>query len=235
MRNSSELIRNVTVLPNGAYSGYCNSVLGLLSDLIVVIGILLLMLFVEPVATVSALGILAVIFVLLNNALRDSNKKLGANWTRLSESQISVLQQGLGGLKLTKVLGCEEYFVGRFREIQKKIARVNERLNFLQKLPGVVNEQVVLTAMLLAVIYILLSRDDHANSLATLGLFAAAAIRLMPMANRILGAFSQFQRHEAAMLVLNRELSSVASRPTLHVNRQDTISFQKKLIIILKT
>lgn len=228
-RSSSELIRNVTVLPNAAYSGYCNAVLGLLSDSIVVIGILILMLLVEPVATASAFGILAVIFVMLNTALRESNKKLGAEWTRLSEKQLSVLQQGLAGLKLTRVLGCEGYFIDKFRHIQNTIARVNERLNFIQQLPGVVNELVVLTAMLLAVIYILLSQVNHANSLATLGLFATAAIRLMPMANRIIGAFSQFQRHETAMLVLNRELSSIVAPSIPKIISYDVIPFQKSI------
>jgi ATP-binding cassette, subfamily B, bacterial PglK len=52
---------------------------------------------------------------------------------------------------------------------------------------------------------------------------------LMPMANRILGAFSQFQRHESAMLVLNRELSSLASPPIARINSQDGVLFQKNI------
>lgn len=186
-RNSAQLVRNV----NGEvsiFTGMLNSALLLFTELLVLIGIAVLLLLVEP------LGALIVVFVLggaawgFHRMTRERISRWGVERQLHDGLRLQHLQQGLGGAKDVKLLGRESDFLRQFHTHNVKSTRVWKLQATLQNFPRLMFELLAVTGLAILVFSMLSQGRDMASIIPTLGLFAAAAFRLMPSANRVLGA-----------------------------------------------
>jgi ABC-type multidrug transport system fused ATPase/permease subunit len=98
------------------------------------------------------------------------------------------LQQGLGGAKDVKLLGREANFLDQYRLHNSLSARVSQYQAMLQMLPRLWLELLAVTGLATLVIAMMAQGRELATLMPTLGLFAAAAFRLMPSVNRILAS-----------------------------------------------
>ena len=95
------------------------------------------------------------------------------------------MQQSFGGIKETKILERENYFLEEFDNSYKKSASYDRKYRFLQVAPRPIMEMVCVCALLFVIIFKLLRGTSSAYFVTTLSVFAIAAFRLMPSINRI--------------------------------------------------
>lgn len=183
--NSSDGIRTATndvsifthnVLLPGLY---------LISELLVLMGLVALLLYVEPYAAlivVLVFGTAGSSFYLLT---RQRTRKWGETRQLEDGLRIRHLQQGLGGIKSVKLLGHEESFLAAFSRHNGAWARANQWQAFFMQLPRLWFELLAVAALTL-MLFVMMSRagSQPPDVVAVLGLFAAAAFRLLPSANR---------------------------------------------------
>ncbi len=186
-RNSAQLIRNIISSVNGI-TNVVQQGLVLISETLVLVGFSALLLWVEPggaLVVVLALGSAAWAFH------RFTRKRI-ERWGKASQLheglRIQHLQQGLGGAKDVKLLGREHDFLAQFKIHNFSSTLVAERSSTLQAFPRLFLE-LLAVAGLAALVIIMLSQGKQVDALLpTLGLFAAAAFRLMPSINRVMAA-----------------------------------------------
>lgn len=186
-RNSAQLMRNITG-EVAIFSGVVSSILLLLTESFVLFGVGALLLFVEPmgaVAIVIVLGGAAWGFHVLTKA-RIS--RWGMERQYHDGLRIQHLQQGLGGAKDVLLLGREDNFLTQFDIHNRKSIRVWKLQTTLQSYPRLMFELLAVIGLAVLVLTMLGQGRDLASLVPTLGLFAAAAFRLMPSVNRVLTA-----------------------------------------------
>ncbi|MBL4819066.1 MAG: ABC transporter ATP-binding protein [Deltaproteobacteria bacterium] len=185
-RNSAQLINNamheVGVL---AQNGLIAS-MGLLTESCVLVGIVVLMLWVEPTGTL-------VVSILLGLAIWVYQQQTHSRILRWGESRqhhegmrIQCLQQGLGGAKDVKLLGREQDFFDQYAYHNAKTARAQRLQNVISNLPRLWLEWFTVIAMAALVLSMLVQGKPTSALVPILGLFAAATFRLMPSVNRTL-------------------------------------------------
>jgi len=186
-RNSAELVRNVTSEVS-AFTIAISSAQILVTELLVLVGITMLLVLVEP------LGAFIVAIILGGAAWgfhRITRKKV-STWgveRQLHEGlRIQHIQQGLGGAKDVKLLGRESDFLAQFNIHNKQSARVTKNNTVLQNYPRLMFELLAVIGLAILVISMLKQGSDMTNIVPTLGLFAAAAFRLMPSVSRVLSS-----------------------------------------------
>ena len=103
------------------------------------------------------------------------------------------MQQGLGGVKDVKLLGREADFLSTFSEHSVKSGQVAQFMEILQKLPRLWLEVLAVSGLALLVLIMLSQEREMSSIVPTIGLFAAAAFRLMPSVNRILNAVQKLR------------------------------------------
>jgi ABC-type multidrug transport system fused ATPase/permease subunit len=187
-RNSANLIRNAQFSAS-VMSGTVDPVLSIASDVLVMTSMVLLMLFIEPKGTI----ITAVVFGLSSLIFRKITSTRIRSW---GESQvfhkgmtIQHLQQGFGAVKDVKILGREEYFVNQYSEHLEGAANVLKRFSFAQVVPRFGLEVLTIFGIATLVSTMLLSGDSTTSIWPVLGLFGAAAFRLLPAVNRLILSF----------------------------------------------
>lgn len=186
-RNSAQLIRN-TIGQVGDITNVIQQGLMLTTEILVLFGIAMLLLIVEPIGALLVVSTLGLAGWGFNHYTRSHILRWGEARQLHEGLRIQHLQEGLGGVKDVKLLGRESDFLAQYRRHNIGSARVGQRQSTLQALPRLWLELLAVTG-LVALVLVMIGQGKPMDALLpTLGLFAAAAFRLMPSVNRVLGA-----------------------------------------------
>jgi ATP-binding cassette, subfamily B, bacterial PglK len=206
-RNSAQLIRNATTeVSQFTNNGLLPGIL-LLTECLIVTGIGVLLLVVEPVGALAVILTLGVAAWLFQRATRNHILRWGKTRQHHDGLRLQHLQQGLGGAKDVKLLGREGDFLAQYSIHNLGVARVARRQNTLKQLPRLWLELLAVVGLAGLVLVMLAQGKPLDGLLPTLGLFAAAAFRLMPSANRMLGALQGLRFSLPVVETLDRELN----------------------------
>lgn len=187
-RNSAQLIQNAIGEVRLFTFNVMLPAMVLLTEGAIMLGMAALLIAIEPIGAlfvVAALGGAAWAF---QRAIRRWID-VGAQRRQVHEGlRLQHLQQGLGGAKDVKVLGREPEFLAQYRLHNDESARIARFQLTLQQLPRLWLELLAVGGLAALVVTMLARGEDVGQIVPTLGLFAAAAFRLMPSVNRFMGA-----------------------------------------------
>jgi ATP-binding cassette, subfamily B, bacterial PglK len=192
-RNSAELIRNITGEVSHFINYGVNPVLILSAEILVLLGIMILLLMVEPIGTLIVFSVLLIAAWGFYQSMRTRITRWGEMRQFHDGQRIQHLHQGLGGVKDVKLLGREDDFLMRFFEHNSKSAQMSQFLEVLQKLPRLWLEFLAVTGLVLLVLIMMAQGQKVSSIVPTMGLFAIAAFRMMPSVNRILNAIQSLR------------------------------------------
>ena len=213
-RNSAQLVGNVTS-EVGIFSGVLTNTLVLFTELMVLVGVALLLLFVEP------MGLLIVALVIGGAAwgfhylTRDYIARWGKERLHHSDMRIQHVQQGLGGAKDVKLLGREQEFLDQFHLHNVKSARAWKFQYTFQGMPRLLFEILAVSGLVVLVLAMLGQNRGMNSIVPALGLFAAAAFRIMPSVNRVLNSFQSLRFNMPVVDTLYEETQINISEPML--------------------
>lgn len=183
-RNSAQLIRNVTGEVNIFTFNIMFPGMLLLTESLVLFGLCCLLLVVEPIGALIVVGVLG---VAAWGFLRLTRRRISL-WgdARLVHEGLRIqhLQQGLGGVKDVKLLGREADFLDQYQLHNVESARAGKLQTALQQLPRLWLELLAVTGLAVLVFSMLAQGRGLEAIVPTLGLFAAAAFRLIPSVSR---------------------------------------------------
>ena len=242
--NSAELIRDITTTTDSVCLGLVMSLLTSISNIVVVLALMILLVKTNAMALILIAVLLPVVFGLLQITKNRLAKWSKAGWDASGE-MIRVLNHGLGGLKETRVIGCESYFEQQMEEQTKKFATNTSRVQGYGNLPRFVIEAFMITFLVsFTFLFINLNRGQEQNLTAVLGIFAFASIRLLPaVGNLVTGInvinsnmfaldrlFFSFKELEKEKLLSSNNSTSISE--SYGSNRhQRKISFASKIVL----
>jgi ABC-type multidrug transport system fused ATPase/permease subunit len=211
-RNSAQLIRNVTG-EVGMFTDAIVSSLLIATELLVLLGISFLLLAVEPIGTLIAVGVLGGAAWTFHHVTRARILRWGETRQLHDGLRLQHLQQGLGGAKDVKLLGREDNFLEQYGVHNARSVRVAQLQATLQMLPRLWLELLAVVGLATLVIAMMAQGREMATIMPTLGLFAAAAFRLMPSVNRVLSATQALRYNFPVVKTLHAELTLFAAQP----------------------
>jgi ATP-binding cassette, subfamily B, bacterial PglK len=205
-RNSADLIRVTTRSVEDFTNIFMVNLLIVLGELLVLGALTGLLMIVEPLATLGALVVLGVPTALL---YRSTQRHLGASGRIAEESFASMIQwteQAISGVKESLITGRRSFFIDQHSYHVQRFADSMRSLTFHTTVPRFVIDTLAVTAMV-AVAAILLARgQDLQSTLLLLGMFALAAVRLIPSTSRLSSALAQLRYRYASTEVIYHEL-----------------------------
>jgi ABC-type multidrug transport system fused ATPase/permease subunit len=226
-RNSAQLLRNITT-EVGNFTAVVQACMTGSAEGLVAIGLGVLILSVEPLGALLVIGNVALAAWAFHRATRSRLVQWGESRLLHEGLRIQHLQQGLGGVKDVKVLGREHEFLEQYNRHNLANARAGERQFTLQQLPRLWLELLAVIG-LAALVGVMIARGKPLDALLpTLGLFAAAAFRLMPSVVRIMVAVQTLRFCLPVLDTLRGEISLVdVSAPT----RAGRLRFSRELAL----
>lgn len=205
-RNSAQLIRNIANEVGYFLSTGLTSIMTLITESLVLIGIVSLLLVVEPLGSLGIVVVVGAACLIFQKATKSKVVRWGQERQTHDGLRIQQVQQGLGGAKDVKLLGREKDFLDQYNLHNVKTARACVNLSILQAMPRLWLELMTVIGLATIVLIMLAQGKSAINVLPTLGLFAAAAFRLMPSVTKIMIAAQSVRFGESAVNMLREEL-----------------------------
>ncbi len=220
-RNSSQLIQNII----GEVGLFTNKAImpGLLlfTEVLVLFGLFSLLIYVEPLGAIMTGVVLGTAAWGFHYLTRGRISRWGEARQHHDGLRIQHLQQGLGGAKDVKLFGREDEFLKQYRSHNEQSAHVGQLQHTLTQLPRLWLELLSIGGLVILVISMLIQGRPIEAVLPTLGLFAAAAFRLLPSVNRVLGAVQSLRFGLPVIDVLYKEIN-LATQDLADANRVAT-------------
>ena len=216
-RNSAQLIRNIiSEVSLFTHKGVLPAMI-LLTESLVLLGLCSLLLFVEPLGALIVVSVLGTAAWGFHRFSRGRIVHWGETRHHHEGLRIQRLQEGLGGAKDVKLLGRENEFLEQYRLHNEQTARVARLQTTLQQLPRLGLELLVVSGLATLVISMLAQDRVLEVVFPTLGLFAAAAFRLLPSVHRVLDEAQSLRYGLPVIDTLHAELKlailEAASKP----------------------
>lgn len=209
MRNSSSIIRNVINETDILTKTGFISVLNLVTELFVAVGIILTLIYLQPAAALLVTVIFLVGGSLYYLATRSKVLSWGLLRQGLEGQRIMHVQQSLGGIKDVIMHNVAGEFVNRYGKCTSEIARVGSRQNFVQQTPKVLIETLAVVSLILIVFLFFMLNKEEKVIVQVVGAYGVAAFRLMPSINRILGSLQGIKYSSPVISLIKNELDSL--------------------------
>ena len=205
----------------------------ILSEFFVVIGLLLLLFFYEPLGALIVFTFLIITSVSFYAFMR---KKI-ASWGELrqvyDERRLKSIQEVLHGSKEIRIFGREEWFTGVFFKNNFGSARIQSIQRSFLQLPRLVIEVLAIISLLLLIFVMVLKGVYTDHMMMIVGLFAAISFRIAPSVNKVLVSFQEMRYASSIVdkiyseLVARDESKTLIKRPAKQ--NIEKISFSKSL------
>ena len=234
--NTATLLRNVNSGGQVAFSTILIPTFMLLTELITAGTIWLMLVFVDAFTAIVVAGLMAALIYALLKSFRRKIAEAGRVQNEYAAVYIKWLNQGLGAIKETKVMRRERFFLEEFLESYTFYGNANRKFLFLNQLPRMIIETLVVCALLLMIVVKLSLGTAPGDIVPLLGVLALAAFRLMPSANRIVNLANGIKFQMPLFEELYREFLAIKSRA---VHRRELklaadsgkLSFQRELSV----
>ena len=162
-RNSAELIRISTRTVEDFTFGFLANALTLMGEFLVLAAVIVLLLTVEPLATVGGLIVLAVPSVPMYRAMQHRLAAAGRVAQQSLDLMIQWTEQGIGGLKETLITGRREFFIDKYDDRVRSFAEAVRSMMFFSVAPRFVIDTLAVSTMV-AIAAILLAREGGCES-----------------------------------------------------------------------
>lgn len=229
-KNSAELLRNIQT-EVGQFTTVCLAAITLSLEFSVLIGIAFMLIIVEP------LGAIAVTFFLAFSAIgfhRLTKNKL-LFWGEMRQFHAGLtnqhLLQGLSGVKDVKLIGREQEFLNEFSKHNDAYAKIRVKVDTLGLIPRYYLELLAVVGLAVLIILMIFQNKPLNQLLPTLGVFVAAAFRMIPSVNRMMTSIQQIKHAQPVINVLFDEFklieqNNLLGKPTEEIHFSNQISIE---------
>ena len=217
-QNSAQLIRNATTEANLFASHALMQGLQLIAELLVVLGLAILLMLLEPLGTMIVSLTLAIVAMLFFRSTRARVLSWGAQRQLHEGLRLQHLQQGLGGIKDVILSGRQVVFLSQYDQHNTAASIAARHQEFLKQVPRLSLEWLAIFGLAVLVVSMMVQGRSLVDVAPVIGAFAAAAFRLMPSLNRILGSIQTLRYMSLVIDTLNEQVHLPLGR-----SRQDSV------------
>lgn len=205
-RNSAELQNNVINQAGMLCTGLLAALLNLSTEVLVTSAIIILLILIDPTATIFAALLFGITSLLIFYIIREKLGSFGSAAHKYSTILIKLVNEAFGSIKETKILGREEHFIKHFMKNNRLYNKTWIYPKLIELMQRSTIETLFIVCVIVIAIFTLVTGKETISLLATLTLFAAAAFRLVPSVNRINSSIGSIKIYSPVLDIIYHDL-----------------------------
>lgn len=206
-KNTSEMGKNILLEIHFLTSGYLMAAFEVLIQGMILTVMIIMLLLVNATVTLGAIVFLGGSYGLLNFIIKRKLKRSGQEAVSANEKRFRWANEALSSIKITKVMGIEEYFINNYAKCSAKYAKNNIFMQVAAEMPRYILEAVAFGVIVLIILINLSTGNDISQLMPLVSLFAFAGYRMMPAIHRIYGSVANLQYYQASLEKIYQEIS----------------------------
>lgn len=209
-RHSADLGKTILSEVGMVVQGWMSPLMILLSHSFVAIALLVMLLFVDPVLTLTVSTVLGGSYALIFKLTNGFISRIGSERFMANQMRYNAISEAFGAVKEVKIAGLEQTYIRRFTEPAEIYAKHQASASVVSQLPRFAMEAIAFGGMLLVMLYLMSRSNGFASALPTMVLYAFAGYRLMPALQQIYGSLSQLRYANRALDALHTDLINLS-------------------------
>ena len=197
--NTSFLSRNIVEITNIFSSNLLQSVLSVITESFLLIGILILLFINQFYLTLFALIIILPVALFIYNSNKKQLRFLGEESKFHWGERIKKIQETFGGILEVKSFGKQDQFFKKFKFHNNKLKDISIKLSIINIIPRLIFEIIIVLIICSGLFYFTINNFNIIDILPTLGLFVYAFFRIIPVTNKLLVGFQRI-RYSSSIL-----------------------------------
>jgi len=179
--DSSDAISNITILTMYFTNNVLYSTLKASAELLLACFIISFLLFINPILVLILIGGLGFLVISYSSYFRNLMNSYGKKINLANSRAIQAVKQALEGLKEIRVLGKENFFFSRLEDNSKQYANLHANSVLITTASKYFIEFSVMSFFIVTIsASSFFISNETSNVLGVIGMFAFAAIRLLP-------------------------------------------------------
>jgi ABC-type bacteriocin/lantibiotic exporter with double-glycine peptidase domain len=224
--NISELLRNISTEIGNFCNGVAQQLLFLITELLLLIFIILFLFFFNSKIVIFSFLCIMPLFIIYSYLSRNYFIKFGQARHILFAKIFKSLIEPFQSIKELKIYSAIEYFVEKNILLNKKLSKVQIMLNLLNSTPRVIIEFIIVSILLAIIFFANSSGKINQENLSLAGIFAIAAIRMMPSMSKILNTTNLIKSNLPSVNVIFDELSKTINKKKI---LEDKLNFNTEI------
>ena len=225
--NSSKLINNLIRQSETFITQGLEPILYILSETVILIGIILFLIFFEPFIVFFSLFSILLPSIIFYFLIKKKAKRWGFLQQKYNENVIKNLQQTIDGIKEIKIFNRQNDFIKTFNYSYTQTTKIRRNMQFFNHLPRIWLELLALIFICIYVFFLLKTKTGS-EIVVILALFSIAIFRILPSLNRIILAAQNLRYGFAAVDTVYSELKNCnESKKREYLLKKNFISFEK--------
>ncbi len=205
--HTTRLVNNVNAVCHRFAAGVVSTLLGVFTELLVVVTLLVLLSFYNPMIVILAVVVFVPIALVYSRVIRRRMAENGREENRLQVAQNKTMYEALRGYADIEIAGAKPSITKRFANGIDSLRYYSLRASRMRSAASYVIE----FSLVLGVVAVILLGMAWGHSVGTLklflGVFAVAAYRIVPSINRIMGGWTEYKRNGYVVDLLAEELA----------------------------
>ena len=183
-KNSAQIISRIVAETQVFSHGIMVALMTLLSNFFVILLLTILLCMTNIIAIVAVAASVLPLLILLH-FFKHKLKNWGEKTAKANQAMVRIINHGLGGIKETKIIGCEPYFEQQLAKQSNIYAHVSSASQTFSIAPRIIIE-AFLIVILIGCISLYLGLNDNIQTqngqdiTSVVSIFALASVRLKP-------------------------------------------------------
>ena len=224
--NSAFLIKNIT--------NEVGSLRNLLEGLILTIiesfmltSILILIIYIEPIGAFVVIAFFIVFSTLFYNIYKARIVFWGELRENLDNKIFRKVIETFDGIQEIKIYNKEELYYKSYSIVNKRRAEVMTKNDVVGQVPKLFLEFVTIASLLSFVYYMVLNGFETNKIIFTLGIYAAASIKLIPSINKLIYSIQRIKFNMPALDIIHKQIIDIDSNSISKESDSNRFIFNK--------
>ncbi len=226
--NTADLAKNITEEVDHI-SATVHSLSILTLEILILIGISIYLLFIDfKISIIALLSFLLFGFV-MNAVNRKKIVKIGKKRVSNVEKRLKVILEGLTSYKEIKIFGLVDKTLESFKIYNNNLKKIFFTVNFRNSLPKPIFELFIVVLIFCFFLVTKTSKSEISSILPILGVFLAAAYRIIPSLSRIFTNLQRFQYNSQSIPKMSYDKQLFKLTNDLNSKTLEKINFNKNI------
>jgi ATP-binding cassette, subfamily B, bacterial PglK len=231
-KNSSDLSKNILTEVNQLTIGYILPVINLIVGLFLSLGILILLILINPYITLLGSLFLFASYYLVTSYYRGVLKNIGIMRFELNIARFRLVNEIFSGIKEIKFLGKEIHYIDIYDNATKKNSKIIAKNYLIAEMPRFILEGIIFGSMIILILFLFITSTDIYDIIPLISIFAFAAYRLTPSLQQIYQSYTLIRFNQATFDNIYAELEKTKKENEIvsfDLTKQKKILFNNKI------
>jgi ATP-binding cassette subfamily C protein len=157
-------------------------------------------------------------------------KALGSKKEEYEQLQIKVINESVGSIKISRIFGIQDLLKKDFFKFNSLASTAHGNLSAIQQLPRIAIEVLAFVVLSSLIIFLILTGENFASIIPAIGLFSAAAFRIIPSINRLIFSLQGLSFSSSIIESIKNDINDVSlARGTIMEDNKNLILIEKEL------